>query len=41
LMVASEALSEHDAWYEVPESTVLGVDERLLLRRWRMSELAP
>lgn len=41
LVIASEALcGNHTAWSEVSEDEVVGVDGRLILHRWRVSELA-
>ncbi len=41
LLIASEALcGNHTAWDPVSEDEVIGVDSRLLLHRWRLSELA-
>jgi predicted glutamine amidotransferase len=41
LLIASEALcGNHTAWAEVSENEVVGVDGRLTLHRWRISELA-
>jgi predicted glutamine amidotransferase len=41
LIIASEALcGNHTAWNEVSEEEVVGVDGKLVLHRWRVSELA-
>jgi len=41
LIIASEALCGNEtAWNEVSEDEVVGVDSRLTLHRWRLSELA-
>ncbi|WP_224360927.1 class II glutamine amidotransferase [Hyalangium versicolor] len=41
LLIASEVLcGNHTAWNEVSEEEVIGVDGRLVLHRWRITELA-
>jgi hypothetical protein len=41
LIIASEALcGNHTAWNEVSEEEIVGVDGKLVLHRWRVSELA-
>jgi predicted glutamine amidotransferase len=40
LLIASEHLSVEDAWFEVPESSVLAVDPGLTLRMWSMASLS-
>jgi len=41
VLIASEALcGNHTAWNEVAEDEVVGVDDQLMLHRWRLSELA-
>jgi hypothetical protein len=41
LIIASEALcGNHTAWNEVSEEEVVGVDGKLVLHRWRLSDLA-
>jgi predicted glutamine amidotransferase len=41
LIIASEALcGNHTAWNEVSEEEIIGVDSKLVLHRWRISELA-
>jgi predicted glutamine amidotransferase len=39
MVIASEEVSVEDAWFEVPESSVVAVDEALVLRMWTMSAL--
>jgi len=41
LIIASEALcGNQTAWTEIPEEEVIGVDDGLVLHRWRLSDLA-
>jgi predicted glutamine amidotransferase len=40
LLVASEQLSVEDAWFEVPDSSVIAVDAGMTLRMWPISALA-
>jgi hypothetical protein len=40
LLVASEQLSVEDAWFEVPDSSVIAVDPGMTLRMWPISALA-
>ncbi|MFZ5469395.1 MAG: class II glutamine amidotransferase [Myxococcota bacterium] len=39
LVIASEKVSAEDHWYEVPEDGIVGVDERLVFRQWKTSDL--
>ena len=41
LLIASEALcGNHTAWNEVSEEEIIGVDGRLVLHRWRLTDFA-
>lgn len=40
IVIASEMLSGEDHWHEVPEHEIIGVDESLVLHRWKTAELS-
>ncbi len=40
-VLASEQLSGEDHWHPIPEESIVGVDARLVLHRWRVEDFAP
>jgi glutamine amidotransferase len=41
LLIASEELTGEDAWYPVPEESVVAIDREMVFHSWRLSELSP
>lgn len=41
LLVSSEVLSTDDAWVEIPENGLVGIDDSMVLRRWGIEDFTP